>query len=74
MSKSIKRCFFNALIFEKMLEAHYRASKGKANKYEVLKFNIDMKSNIINIINELKEDRYKLGKYKHLLSMSQKKE
>ena len=64
MSKSIKRCFFNALTFDKMLDAQKRASKGKTNKYEVLEFNIDMESNIWNIINELKSGKYKLGKYK----------
>ena len=64
MSKSIKRCFFNNLTFDKVLDAHIRASKGKTNKYEVLKFNMDMESNICNIIDELKEGRYKLGKYK----------
>ena len=67
MSKSIKRCFFYALTFDKMLDAHKRASKGKTNKYEVLKFNMDMESNIWNIINELKSGKYKLGKYKEFV-------
>ena len=64
MPKSIRKCFFNKLTFDKMLDAHLRASKGKNNKYEVLKFNIDMENNIWNIIKELKENKYKLGKYK----------
>ena len=64
MSKSIKNSFYKNLTFDKMLEAHKRASMGKTNRYEVLKFNTDMESNLWNIINELKNNKYKLGKYK----------
>lgn len=64
MCKSIKKCFLEKLTFDKMLDAHKRASKGKNNKYEVLKFNIDMESNIWNIINEIKSGTYKLGRYR----------
>jgi len=63
MSKSIKKCFYNKLTFENMLNAHKRASINKNNKYEVLKFNLDLESNIWNIINSLKNNTYKLGKY-----------
>jgi len=67
MSKSIKKCFFNKLTFENMLEAHKRASINKTNRYEVLKFNIDLENNIWNIINSLKNGSYKLGKYREFI-------
>ena len=53
MSKSIKKCFYNKLTFDKMLEAHKRASINKTNKYEVLKFNIDLENNIWNNLSKL---------------------
>ena len=64
MSKSIKNSFIKKLTFDKMLEAHKRAAINKNNRYEVLKFNIDLESNIWNIITDLKNNSYKLGKYK----------
>lgn len=63
MCKTIKRCFFKKLTYEKILSAHFRASKCKSNKREVLRFNIDLETNIINIINSLKNNSYRLGKY-----------
>ena len=64
MSKSLKNCFDKKLTFEKLLEAEKRARKNKSNKREILEFEIDLESNIINILRELKEERYKLGKYR----------
>lgn len=63
MCKTIKN-FDNKLTFENLLSAHKRGSKNKTNKREVLKFNIDLETNIVNIINELKCGIYKSGKYK----------
>lgn len=64
MSKSIKKCFYQKLTFENLLNAHNRAKKNKGNKKEVIRFEIDLESNIINIIHRLKDGSYKLGKYK----------
>ena len=64
MSKTIKNSFKIKLTFDNLLKAHYRASLNKTNKIEVLKFNIDLETNIYYILNELKKGTYKLGKYK----------
>ena len=64
MSKTIKNSFITKLTFDKMLKAHKRAYINKTNRYEVLRFNIDMESNLWNIINSLRDGSYKLGKYK----------
>lgn len=64
MSKTIKNCFYQKLTFDNLLNAHKRASVNKTNKYEILKFNIDLETNIYSILNSLKNGTYKLGKYK----------
>lgn len=64
MSKSIKKVFYEKITFEKLLQAHNRAKKGKTFKEEILKFEVDLETNIINIINEIKNGSYKIGNYK----------
>ena len=64
MSKSIKKVFYEKITFEKLLQAHNRAKKGKTFKEEILKFEVDLETNIINIINEIKSGSYKIGNYK----------
>lgn len=73
MSKTIKNSFYKKLTFDKFLDAHKRASKNKCNKYEVLKFNIDLETNIVNIIDSIKNGTYKLGKY-HIFIIYEPKE
>jgi len=67
MSKTIKNSFKNKLTFENLLKAHERASKHKTNRIEVLKFNIDLETNLQSILNELKTETYKLSKYKEFI-------
>ena len=50
MSKIIKNCYYQKLTFDNLLKAHKRASFNKSNRYEVLKFNIDLETNITNIL------------------------
>lgn len=73
MSKTIKKCFNEKLTFEKLLEAHKRASKVKNNSCEVIKFNIDLETNIINLLNDIKNDNYKQGKYREFMVYEPKK-
>lgn len=63
MPKKIKNLFYQNLTFEKMLEAHKRARKHKAYKNEVVKFELNLENNLINLMNELKEGKYHIGKY-----------
>lgn len=64
MSKSIKNCFYKKLIFESLLRSHDRAKKNKTNRYELLRFSVDIETNIVGIMNSLKDGSYRPGKYK----------
>lgn len=64
MPKKIKTCFDKKLTFQKLLEAHYRAKKHKTYKREVIKFEMDLENNIMNLLNDIKNNKYKVGKYR----------
>ena len=64
MSKTIKNKFTSSLTFEKLLEAHFRASAGKKHKKEVIIFEIDLETNIIKMMNEIKDGTYQFGNYR----------
>ena len=59
MPKTIRNVFDKSLTFEKLIEAHYRAVKGKRNKREVLLFEEDLETNIANIMYQLETGTYK---------------
>lgn len=67
MPKTIKNCFDDKLTFQKLLEAHERASKGKKNKKEVILFEMDLETNIIKILNDIKNNKFKFGKYREFI-------
>lgn len=67
MSKTIKNVFYQKLNFLTMLEAHNRAKKGKNSKRDVILFEMDLESNIVNLIREIKDKRYKIGKYREFV-------
>ena len=67
MSKTIKRCYLKCLTYEKLLEAHKRASMGKKKKKEVILFEMDLETNIVKILNNLKNESYKFGEYREFL-------
>jgi retron-type reverse transcriptase len=64
LCKTIRNEFDKNLTFEKLEEAHIRASKGKRNKEEVIKFEMDLESNLVGIYKDLKNGTYKFGKYR----------
>jgi len=64
LSKTIKNSFYSKLTFDKLLEAHHRACVGKNNRMELLRFNIDLETNIHSILKTLKDGTYKLSKYR----------
>ena len=64
MSKTIKNCFYKKLTFESILNAHIRASKGKKDKKELVLFEMDLETNLIKILDEIKNDNYKFGEYR----------
>lgn len=67
MSKKIKKYFDQHLTFGKMLNAHKRARKNKVYKNEVIKFEINLENNIINLINKIKKNTYHLGNYRSFI-------
>ena len=64
MSKSIKNCYDKKLTFDNLLSAHNRARKGKRDKREVILFQMDLETNLINLYNNLKNGTYRQGKYR----------
>lgn len=67
MPKKIGKCFYEKLTFDKMLQAHYRARKAKAYKKEVIEFEMNLENNIINLITNIKNKTYRLGKYRSFI-------
>ena len=63
MPKKIRNLFYKNLTFEKHLEAHKRARKHKAYRKDVIKFELNLENNLINLLNSLKNKTYKLGNY-----------
>lgn len=64
MSKTIKHGYDEKLTFSKLIEAHERARTGKTNKIELMKFEIDLETNLMNLYKQLKYGTYKMGKYR----------
>lgn len=67
MPKKLKNCFLEKLNFENMINAHYRAKKNKRYKKEVILYELNLENNIINLINNIKNGRYHLGKYRSFI-------
>ena len=63
MPKKIKNVFYKNLTFQKFIEAHNRAKKNKMFKNEVLNFDLNLESNIVTLINSIKNGKYKVSKY-----------
>ncbi len=63
MPKKIKNCFYKNLTFEKLLQAHKRAKAHKTYKNEVIKFEMNLENNLINLLNNIKNHKYHLGNY-----------
>lgn len=64
MCKKINSHFYELLTFEKLLEAHIRARQQKLNKTEVLLFEMNLENELSNLLRQLKENNYHLGKYR----------
>lgn len=63
MPKTIKNCFNKNLTFEKLMHAHLRARKHKTYKNELIKFELNLENNIINLLNNIKNNEYRVGNY-----------
>lgn len=63
MPKKINHVFYEQLNFINMYKAYERASKGKAFRPDVIKFSIDLETNIMNLVHSIKTKKYQLGTY-----------
>ena len=63
MPKKIKNLFYKNLTFDKLYQAHLRARNHKTYKNEVISFEFNLENNITNLLRNLQNGTYKLGKY-----------
>ncbi len=73
MPKTIKHVFDEKLTFINLIRAHRRASKNKRNHKEVILFEMDLESNIANLLRKIKDGTYKPGKYREFYVYEPKK-
>lgn len=64
MPKTIRNVFDKNLTYEKLIQAHYRAVEGKRHKEEILRFEMDLETNIANIMYSLETGTYHISKYR----------
>ena len=46
-----------------MFRAYERASAGKRKRRDVIAYSIDLETNLMNIVNSIKNNKYKIGEY-----------
>lgn len=63
MPHKIKRAFDEALTFEKLLQAHVRAKKNKTSRMDLIRYEMNLENNLMNLFRKLKDNTYHLGKY-----------
>ena len=64
MPKRINNIFYEKLKFKNMLSAYERASKGKKDNKEVIKYEMDLACNIIQVLKQIYSRSYKVGEYR----------
>lgn len=67
MTKTVKKLYYKSLTFEKLIQANERAANHKTRRGEVILFSIDLETNIYKLLNELKEGKYIMGKYREFV-------
>lgn len=73
MPKTIRNVWNKHFTFDKFVEAHERARKGKCYTKEVLEFEMNLETNISNIMRNIEEGTYKFGKYREFTIYEPKK-
>ena len=64
MPRTIKNCYDKNLTFEKIYNAHMRAREQKTKKSELILFEMNLENNLMNLLNSLKNETYKIGNYR----------
>ena len=64
MPKTIRNKYYKYLTFDKLMEAHKKARKGKGYRDEIIKFNLKQEEYIMYLLEALRNKTYKHGGYK----------
>lgn len=73
MPKTIRNKWEKHFTFDKFVEAHERARKGKCYKKEVLEFEVNLETNISNMMKKIETGNYEFGKYREFIIYEPKK-
>ena len=63
MSKTIRNEYYKQLSYEKLMEAHLKARKGKGYKKDIILFNLKQEEYIMWLYEQLKNKTYKHSGY-----------
>ncbi|MDO5555176.1 MAG: reverse transcriptase/maturase family protein [Clostridia bacterium] len=63
MPKTIRNEFYKYLSYDKLMEAHLKCQKGKKNRINVIKFNVKKEEYVQWLYEQIKNKKYKQGKY-----------
>lgn len=66
MPKTVRNVYDSCLSFEELLKAHKMARRGKMEKVEVIIFELNLESELLKLVDELKHGKYKKGMKKRL--------
>ena len=64
MPKTIRNKYYKYLSYEKLMEAHLKARKGKGYRKEIIMFNLKQEEYIMYLLEKLRDKSYKHGGYK----------
>ena len=64
MPKTVRNVYDNCLSFEELLKAHKMARRGKREKIEVIIFELNLESELLELLEELKHGKYETGLYR----------
>ena len=62
--KHLRTKLVDKLQLDLFMAAHQRASKGKANREEVLRFNLDLTGNLLRMMDNIGSGRYQPSPYR----------
>lgn len=73
MSKTIRNCYYKKLTFESLYNAYVRSCNNKGTKLNVIKFSVDLETNLNKIYEELYNNCYKSSEYREFIIYEPKK-
>ncbi len=73
MPKRVNNIFKDKIKFNKMYEAYVRAARGKRENKEVILFELNLAQNLTDILKDIYEKKYKVGKYRKFIVYEPKK-